>query len=249
MASRSLLHARLISMREHLIRACMHVRCPLMLESIFVGFTAQAYITSPGDFEHAAMKLPLSVHVPRLTHTQSMASSASCWGQRSRLKACPDVRILDGDLYGRTLLRTTGTLVGRRKYDLNEDGRSISFCLPWVFECPHGGSGCVTSLILYIWCYFENCSLSRRKCIPRDFSSLILSVCFPTEQNISAFFSRAKTASTIGTMVFFVALFPFFALTGDDVTPSSRRAGCLLPPTCLALGTIPFTEYEDSGEV
>lgn len=50
-------------------------------------------------------------------------------------------------------------------------------------------------------------------------------------------------------MVFFIALFPFFSISGDDVSPSSRRAGCLLPPTCLALGTMAFTEYEDSGEV
>lgn len=64
-----------------------------------------------------------------------------------------------------------------------------------------------------------------------------------------AFFSRTKTASTLGTIAFFVVLFPYFALTGDDVPASARRAGCLLPPTCLALGTLPFVEFEDSGEV
>ncbi|CAN0381436.1 unnamed protein product, partial [Laminaria digitata] len=58
------------------------------------------------------------------------------------------------------------------------------------------------------------------------------------------FFSRTKTASTLGTITFFVALFPYFALTNDDVAPSARRAGCLLPPTCLALGTLAFTEFE-----
>ncbi|CAN0443024.1 unnamed protein product, partial [Laminaria digitata] len=62
------------------------------------------------------------------------------------------------------------------------------------------------------------------------------------------FFSRAKTASTIGTITFFVALFPYFALDGNAVTGSARRAGCLLPPTCLALGTLAFAEFEDSGE-
>ncbi|CAN0481151.1 unnamed protein product, partial [Hapterophycus canaliculatus] len=60
----------------------------------------------------------------------------------------------------------------------------------------------------------------------------------------SAFFSRAKTASTIGTMLFFVALFPYFALEADDTPAASRRLGCLLPPTCLALGTVAFTEFE-----
>eukprot|EP00903_Cladosiphon_okamuranus_P016293 g15025.t1 len=66
---------------------------------------------------------------------------------------------------------------------------------------------------------------------------------------VASFFSRAKTASTIGTMVFFVALLPFFAFQTDDTPAGSRRAGCLLPPTCLALGTLAFLEYKDSGEV
>lgn len=66
---------------------------------------------------------------------------------------------------------------------------------------------------------------------------------------MTAFFSRARTAATIGTLLFFVALFPYFFLTGDSSTANARRAGCLLPPTCLALGTVVFVEYEDSGEV
>ena len=53
----------------------------------------------------------------------------------------------------------------------------------------------------------------------------------------------------MGTLVFFIALFPYFAVSDDDTDASSRRAACLLPPTCLALGTLTFTEYEDSGEV
>lgn len=69
------------------------------------------------------------------------------------------------------------------------------------------------------------------------------------EKRPAAFFSRAKTASTVGTLVFFIALFPYFAISGDDVSAGSRRAGCLLPPTCLALGTVAFSEFEDSGEV
>lgn len=50
-------------------------------------------------------------------------------------------------------------------------------------------------------------------------------------------------------MLFFVALFPYFAISSDDTAASARRAGCLLPPTCLALGTVAFSEFEDSGEV
>lgn len=50
-------------------------------------------------------------------------------------------------------------------------------------------------------------------------------------------------------MLFFVALFPYFVLQGADTLATSRRWGCLLPPTCLALGTVAFSEFEDSGEV
>lgn len=46
-----------------------------------------------------------------------------------------------------------------------------------------------------------------------------------------------------------MALFPYFALQADNTPASSRRAGCLLPPTCLALGTVAFAEFEDSTEV
>lgn len=65
----------------------------------------------------------------------------------------------------------------------------------------------------------------------------------------TAFFSRARTASTIGTLLFFVALFPYFAVDKEGVSANSRRAACLLPPTCLALGTLPLTEFEDAGVV
>ena len=71
----------------------------------------------------------------------------------------------------------------------------------------------------------------------------------PCWVSFAAFFSRAKTASTIGTMVFFICLFPYFAVEPNGTPASSRRAACLLPPTCLALGTLAFAEFEDSGEV
>lgn len=66
----------------------------------------------------------------------------------------------------------------------------------------------------------------------------------------SAFFSRARTAATIGTLLFFVALFPYFAVSDKEgVTANQRRAACLLPSTCLALGTVPLVEFEDAGVV
>ncbi|CAN0116974.1 unnamed protein product, partial [Discosporangium mesarthrocarpum] len=65
---------------------------------------------------------------------------------------------------------------------------------------------------------------------------------------VSAFFSKARTASTLGTMAFFVALFPYFSVSSNDTPAADRRAACLLPPTCLALGTVSFSEFEDSGE-
>ncbi len=81
-----------------------------------------------------------------------------------------------------------------------------------------------------------------RFCVPY----LAATICItPT----SAFFSRARTASTIGTITFFVALFPYFAVDSEGSSTNQRRAACLLPPTCLALGTVPLVEFEDSGVV
>ncbi len=63
---------------------------------------------------------------------------------------------------------------------------------------------------------------------------------------ISAFFSKARTASTLGVMAFFVSLFPFFAVT--NTTPTSALVGmCILPASCLAIGTLPLATYEDAG--
>ncbi|CAM9259808.1 unnamed protein product [Ectocarpus sp. 4 AP-2014] len=65
---------------------------------------------------------------------------------------------------------------------------------------------------------------------------------------IAAFFSRARTAATIGTLLFFFALFPYFAVSDKEgITANQRRAACLLPSTCLALGTVPLVEFEDAG--
>ncbi|CAM9821953.1 unnamed protein product, partial [Ectocarpus fasciculatus] len=41
---------------------------------------------------------------------------------------------------------------------------------------------------------------------------------------IAAFFSRARTAATIGTLLFFVALFPYFAVSDKEgITANQRR--------------------------
>ncbi len=63
---------------------------------------------------------------------------------------------------------------------------------------------------------------------------------------ISSFFSKARTAATLGVMVFFVSVFPYFAVNGDT-SNSSILAICILPASCLAIGTIPLSTYEDSG--
>ena len=84
---------------------------------------------------------------------------------------------------------------------------------------------------------------------PRPLPVLCLSLTTSSRHWSPAFFSKARTASTVGTILFFAALFPYFAVDQDGVSSNQRRAACLLPPTCLALGTVPLREFEDSGVV
>mmetsp|Transcript_6325 Transcript_6325/g.7912 ORF Transcript_6325/g.7912 Transcript_6325/m.7912 type:complete len:1988 (-) Transcript_6325:343-6306(-) len=62
---------------------------------------------------------------------------------------------------------------------------------------------------------------------------------------ISAFFSRARTASIIGSMAFFASLFPYFGVSSG--TNAQKTATCLLPASCLAIGTDAFSAYEDAS--
>ncbi|CAM9360676.1 unnamed protein product [Chrysoparadoxa australica] len=75
------------------------------------------------------------------------------------------------------------------------------------------------------------------------FSWATIAYCF----FLSTFFSRARTATTFGSVIFFMSLFPYFAVDTDGTSASARLAACVFPPTCLAVGTLPFIDYEDSG--
>ncbi len=63
---------------------------------------------------------------------------------------------------------------------------------------------------------------------------------------MSAFFSKAWTASTVGMLAFLASFFIFFAVDGTSST-SSLLGACILPAACLAVGTIPLSTYEDAG--
>jgi len=64
---------------------------------------------------------------------------------------------------------------------------------------------------------------------------------------ISAFFNRAKTAATIGVLFFFSSVFPYFAVNDSEADPTVKAITCLLPATCLALGTDAFVIFEDAA--
>ncbi|CAM9287272.1 unnamed protein product [Phaeothamnion confervicola] len=64
---------------------------------------------------------------------------------------------------------------------------------------------------------------------------------------LSTFFSKARSASTYGTLIFFLTVFPYFGLTSDS-SGGQLVAACIIPTTCFAVGTFPFADYEDSGQ-
>lgn len=62
---------------------------------------------------------------------------------------------------------------------------------------------------------------------------------------ISTFFSRSKTAATLGSVIFFGAFFPYYFVGGAAITDvASKTWASLLAPTCLALGSDTFAAFE-----
>jgi ATP-binding cassette, subfamily A (ABC1), member 3 len=64
---------------------------------------------------------------------------------------------------------------------------------------------------------------------------------------ISVFFSRAKTASTVGIVLFFGGFFPFFNLQPIEIATSAKLAGSILTPTAFALALDLIGTYENEG--
>lgn len=62
---------------------------------------------------------------------------------------------------------------------------------------------------------------------------------------ISTFFSRSKTAATLGSIIFFAAFFPYYFVGRDAVTDVTTKTwASLFVPTCMALGTDTFAAFE-----
>lgn len=62
---------------------------------------------------------------------------------------------------------------------------------------------------------------------------------------VSTFFSRSKTAATLGSVIFFAAFFPYYYVGGVAVTDVATKTwASLLAPTCMALGTDTFASFE-----
>jgi ABC-type lipoprotein export system ATPase subunit len=64
---------------------------------------------------------------------------------------------------------------------------------------------------------------------------------------ISVFFSRAKTASSLGVVIFIAAYFPTFSVSGTDVSRGTKTAASLLCPTAFGLAINLVGALEDNG--
>ena len=63
----------------------------------------------------------------------------------------------------------------------------------------------------------------------------------------SAFFSRAKLATTLGTLAFIATFFPYYAVSGSGNTYPSKVASSLLPAVAFALSLDVIATLEDNG--
>lgn len=64
---------------------------------------------------------------------------------------------------------------------------------------------------------------------------------------LSAFFDSAKIAGMASPFIMYAMLIPFFAVSGDNVSRSTKDAVCIFPPTAFALGAVKITDLESSG--
>ncbi len=81
---------------------------------------------------------------------------------------------------------------------------------------------------IYVFIYFE------------IFSLAVISMCFL----MAACFSRSKTASLLGPIIFFASFFPYYAVNDPQYSSSAKTATCVLAPACFALGANVFADYE-----
>lgn len=81
---------------------------------------------------------------------------------------------------------------------------------------------------IYVFFYFE------------FFGLAIMGMCFL----LASIFSKSKTASLLGPMIFFATFFPYYAVSDAQYDASSKVAACLLAPACFALGANVFADYE-----
>lgn len=80
----------------------------------------------------------------------------------------------------------------------------------------------------YVFLYFESFSLA------------VISMCFL----IASFFSRSKSASLLGPVIFFASFFPYYAVSDAQYSRTAKTATCVLAPACFALGADVFADYE-----
>jgi hypothetical protein len=64
---------------------------------------------------------------------------------------------------------------------------------------------------------------------------------------ISAFFSKAKTANIIGLVLLFGTVFPYIAISSDSVSYSMKTLAAILPSTAFALSLTQMSNLESNG--
>lgn len=61
---------------------------------------------------------------------------------------------------------------------------------------------------------------------------------------MSVFFTRARVASIIGAVIFFLSFFPYFAVSDALISTSNKELACLSAPVCFALGVTAISNLE-----
>ncbi|CAL1149217.1 unnamed protein product, partial [Cladocopium goreaui] len=64
---------------------------------------------------------------------------------------------------------------------------------------------------------------------------------------IAVFFSKAKTASVVGALLFFLLYFPFLFVSDSGASASTKALSSLSPPVALSIGAGLIAQFESAG--
>lgn len=148
------------------------------------------------------------------------------------------------------LTRIMKSLVEDKEARINEVMKMMSMpseaiTLGWYLT--YGTAWIVPAILMVVVCWSTVFYHSNKLLVMLFF--WLFAVCVVTLCSfIAVFFARAKTASVVGALIFFLLYFPYLFVSGAGTSIGTKTLACLSPPVALSFGAGLIAELESSGE-